>query len=51
MLHETVDNCNKTYHRPIKMKPADLKLGTHIEYAAENNGKYSKFKDHVRTSK
>ena len=27
-LHDIVDNYNYTYHRTIKMKPADVKLST-----------------------
>ena len=33
-LNETVDKCNKTYHRAINMKPANAQLGAYIEYGA-----------------
>ena len=44
---------NKTYHRLIKMKPADVKDNTYIDFKKEVNDKDPKFKvgDHVRISK
>ena len=34
-----VNNCNNTYHRKIKIKPADVKSGTYIGYGVEHNDK------------
>ena len=44
---------NNTYHRAIKMKPADVKDNTYIDFKKEINDKDPKFKvgDHVRNSK
>ena len=44
---------NKTYHRLIKMKPADVKDNTYIDFKKEVNDKNPKSKvgDHVRISK
>ena len=52
-LDEIVGECNNTYHRTIKMKPADVKNNTYIDSKKEFNDKYPKFKvgDHVRISK
>ena len=42
-----------TYHTSIKMKPADVKDNTYIDFKNESNDKNPKFKvgDHVRISK
>ena len=52
-LDDIVDEYNNTYHRTIKMKPADVKDNTYIDFENEVNDKVPKFKvgDHVRTSK
>ena len=52
-LDEIVGECNNTYHRTIKMKPADVKNNTYIDSKKEFNDKDPKFKvgDHVRISK
>ena len=52
-LDDIVDEYNNTYHRTIKMKPADVKDNTYIDFKKEVNDKYPKFKvgDHVRISK
>ena len=33
------DEFNKTYHRTIKVKPADINTSTYIVFAIENNDK------------
>ena len=43
-LNDTADKCNNTYHKTIKMKPADVKTGTYINFNVENNDKDLKFK-------
>ena len=57
-LDDIVNECNNTYHRTIKMKPADITDNTHIEStelhsSKEVNDKDPKFKvgDRVRISK
>ena len=52
-LDDMVDEYNTIYHRTIKMKPADVKSGTYINFNVENNYKYPKIKvsNHVRISK
>ena len=52
-LDDTVNECNNTYHRTIKMKPVDVKDNTYIDSNKEVNDKDPKFKvgDHVRISK
>ena len=52
-LDDIVDEYNNTYHRTIKMKPADVKDNTYIDFKKEVNDKDPKFKvgDHVRISK
>ena len=52
-LNDIVNEYNNTYHRTIKMKPADVKDNTHIDFNKEVHDKDRKFKldDHVRTSK
>ena len=53
VLNDMVDEYNNTYHRAIKMKPADVKSDYIAEYDEESNEKDPKFKigDHVRISK
>ena len=52
-LDDIVDEYNNTYHRTIKMKPADVKNNTYIDFEKEVNDKDPKLKigDHVRFSK
>ena len=52
-LDNIVNEYNNTYHRTIKMKPADLKNDTCINVGKEINDKDPKFTigDHVRISK
>ena len=52
-LDEIVDKCNNIYHTRIRMKPAEVKSGTYIEYSVQSNDKSPKFKvdDHVKISK
>ena len=52
-LDDIVNEYNNTYHRTIKMKPADVKDNTCINFKNEVNDKSLKFKvgDHVRISK
>ena len=48
-LDDIVKDCNNTYHTSIKMKPADVKDNTYIDFKKEVNDKKPKFKvgDHV----
>ena len=50
---DTVNECNNTYHRTIKMKPIEFQDNTYINYIKEVNEKDPKFKvvDQVRISK
>ena len=52
-LDDIVNECNNAYHRTIKMKPADVKDNTYIDFEKEVNNKDPKFKigDHLRISK
>ena len=52
-LDDTVNECNNTYHRTIKMKLIDVKDNTYINTGKEGNDKNPKFQvgDHVRISK
>ena len=52
-LDDIVNEYNNTYHRTIKMKPADVKDNTYIDFKIEANDKDPKFKvgNHVRISK
>ena len=52
-LGDIVDEFNNTYHRSIKIKPADIKDDTYIDFEKELNDKDPKFKvgDYVRISK
>ena len=44
---------NNPYHRTIKLKPADVKSSTYIDFNKENNKEGPKFKvgNHIRISK
>ena len=48
-----VNKYNNTYHRAIKMKPADVKSSTYFDFNEENDGEGTKLKvgDHKRISK
>ena len=52
-LDDIVNEYNNTYHKIIKMKPADVKDNTFIDSIKEVNDKDRKFQDgdHVRISK
>ena len=52
-LDDIVNEYNNTYHRTIKMKPADVKDNTYIDFGKVVNDKDPKFNigDHVRISK
>ena len=52
-LDDIVGEYDNTYHGKIKMKLADVKNNTYIDFEKEINDKYSKFKvgDNVRISK
>ena len=52
-LDDIVDEHNNTSHRTIKMKPADVKNNTYIDFEEEVKDKDPKFKviDRVRISK
>ena len=39
MLDEIVNKYKKKYHRIIKLKPADVKMDTYIDYDVDHNGK------------
>ena len=43
-LDDIVDEYNNAYHRTIKMKPADVKDNTYIDFDKEVNNKDLKFK-------
>ena len=53
VLDDIVNKYDNTYHKTIKMKPADVGDNSFAEYNEESNEKYPKFKvgDHVRISK
>ena len=57
VYHDVLDNIvnkyNNTYHKVIKMKPADVGDDSFAKYNEESNEKHPKFKvgDHVRISK
>ena len=53
VLYDIIDEYNNTYHKTIKMKPADVGDDSFGEYNEESNEKGPKFKvgDHVRISK
>ena len=52
-LDDIVKKYNKTYHKTIKMKPADVTDNKYIDFKKEVNDKNPKFGvgDHVRISK
>ena len=52
-LDEIVNQCINTYHKAIKLEPANVKSSSHIDFGVENNDEDHKFEvgDHVRTSK
>ena len=52
-LDDIVNGYNNIYHRITKMKPADVKDNTYINFIKEANDEDHKFKvgDHVRISK
>ena len=52
-LDDILNEYNNTCHRTIKMKPADVKDNTYIDFEKEVNDKNPKFKvgDHVKISK
>ena len=52
-LDDIVNEYNNTYHRTIKMNPADVKDNTYIDFEKEVNDKDPKFKvgDYIRISK
>ena len=52
-IDDIVGKYNNTYDRTIKMKPADVKDNTYIDFKKKVNEKDPKFKvgDHVRSSK
>ena len=52
-LNDIVNEYNNTYHRTIKMNPADVKSSTYIDFGLENNDKDPKINigDHARKSK
>ena len=52
-LNDIVNEYNNTYHRAIKMKPADVKDNTYINSNKQANDNTPKFQvgDHVRISK
>ena len=52
-LDDIVNEYNSTYHRTIKIKPADVKNNTYISFKREVNDIDPKFKvgEHVRISK
>ena len=52
-LDDIVNEYNNTYHRTIKMKPADVKDNTYFDFKKEVKDRDPKFKvgDYVRISK
>ena len=48
-LNDIVNEYNNTYHRTIKMKPADIKDNTYIDFSKEVHDKDAEFKvgDHI----
>ena len=52
-LSDIFNKCNSIYHSTIKMKVADVKLSTHIDFNKENNKENLKPEvgDHVSLSK
>ena len=51
-LDDIVNKCNNTYRsNTIKMKPVDIRSGTHIDFNKKNNKEDAKFEEYVRISK
>ena len=52
-VHDIVNKYKNRYYRTFKMKPADVKDNTHIDFGKESNNKDPTFKigDHVKISK
>ena len=52
-LDDIVNEYNNTYHRAIKMKPAEVKQNVYFDFSEKVNSEDSKFKvsNHVRISK
>ena len=50
-LDDIVHDYNNTYNRTIKIKPADVKDNTYIDFKKEVNVKEVKVRDHVKISK
>ena len=52
-LDDIVNKYNNTYHKKIKIKPADVKQSTYIDSSKEINNEDTKFKisDIVRISR
>ena len=52
-LDDMIDEYNNTYHRPIKMKPVDIKDNIYFDFQKEVNDKDPKFKvgDHIIISR
>ena len=52
-LNDIVNEYNNTYHRTIKMNPADVKSSTYIDFGLENIDKDPKINSgyHVKKSK
>ena len=52
-LDDIVNIQNNIHHSTIKMKPADVKSSTYIDFSKKDDEKDPKFEvgDHVRTSK
>ena len=53
ILDDTVNKCNNTYHRTIKMNPVDVNPSIYFDFNKENNKKDPKSRvgDHLRISK
>ena len=53
VLDTIVTKYNNAYHKTVKIKPSDVKLGSYAEYNVDSNKKDLKFQvcDHVRISK
>ena len=50
-LDNLVNEYKNTYHRTVKMKPADVKSNIYFDFTRENNKEDSKFGEHVGISK
>ena len=53
VLDGIIDIYNNTYQSNIKMRPADIKSNSYVEYNVDSKAKHAKFKtcDHLRISK